>query len=175
MNETPISGMPTQSILNDFWRDALSILGVIGFVLTAAGVWLAYVQMRRTATAAEAATDAAIESLRESEARYNKSTFAQCARLLADARELVRIERWDRAATRLGDLAELLLQLAETSDQWSGYVKRLYFLENALGRVFTEVTTFSTGTRGKWEKLDTELRTLFAERLKPFDKTETDS
>jgi len=150
--------------LTGFWRDLFTVFSVVGFLLTAIGVWLALKQMRRTTTAAEAA----IVALNESKERYNRYVIAQSFRLLTETRVYVKNERWDTAAMRLGDVAELLIQVAETDPIWADFANRLHSIEKSFEKLERKESSISDSLRGKWHKLERELRTKIAENFGPF-------
>lgn len=160
--------------MNDFWKDALSIVSAAGFILTAIGVWLAWLQMRHTTSAAQAASQAAISAIEESRSQYNRYVIAQAYRLLTETRVYLKNNSWDAAAMRLGDLADLLIQVAGDDTIWAELAGRIQTMENTFERVHRGESSFSESLKGKWYKLDRELRTKIAENLKPFnDETVT--
>ena len=163
--------MPTQSILNDFWRDALSILGVVGFVLTAAGVWLATIQMRRTATAAEAATDAAIATFNENRTRYIHHVLTQADRMLMGCHAHIKGKTWLLAVARIGDLAELLLQLVDDDPRWGDFIPRLEEIEQQLDRVQQARIKYSDRLSVQWETLFREIRQTIRMKSRPFESS----
>lgn len=151
--------MPVESFLTEFAQDTLTIVGACGFVLTAIGVWLAWLQMRRTTSAAEAASQTAVAALTESRDQYNRYIITHSSRLLTETRVYIKNESWYAAAMRLGDLADLLLQVAGNEPVWSELAGRLQTMEKSFDRIHRNESTFSESLKGKWHKLDRELRT----------------
>ena len=149
-------------LLNNTWRDMLALIGVVGFVLTAIGVWLAWAQMRRTATAAKAATDAAIAAFDESRARYNQQTTGHIVALLDEMKVNIRMENWSLAIVRVGDITKLILGLTHGNRLWVDFAKRLQTTETSFGRIARKRIMFSDHLSGKWNKLDHEIRTQIA-------------
>jgi hypothetical protein len=94
------------------WRD---VINLVGFSITIASLWLAFRQIRKTTTAAEAARDAAERMLRQNREQYRRYVASNLRRYLAELRMLVDREVWDRAASRFDDLAEQLSQLGAAS------------------------------------------------------------
>ena len=90
--------MPQDGFLSEFWIHLLTLVGAIGFVLTAIGTWLAWQQLRKTANAANAAARA----FHESRKLYNRMVASQSIKVLAEARIHVRSQAWLGAAIRLG-------------------------------------------------------------------------
>jgi hypothetical protein len=104
--------------LSNHWRDSLAIVGVVGVVLTAWGVWwswrslqLAAQQLERTRTANEAATKAAIQALEDSRKQYDKHLLTEVQTLLEAAKIYVESENWQLASLRVRDVTHALTQL----------------------------------------------------------------
>lgn len=95
------------------WRD---IINLAGFAITIASLWLAFFQIRKTATAAEAARKAAERMLSQNRDQFRQYVAANLRRFLTELRMFVDGECWDRAAMRFDDLAEQLSQMALVSD-----------------------------------------------------------
>jgi hypothetical protein len=102
-------------LLTDFWRDLLSL---VGFGLTAAGLVYAILQIRKTKSAAEAAEEAAKRVLTESERNFQRYAAANAHRFVNEAKMHVNSQEWEKAATRLNDLADQAAQLAYTDEDW---------------------------------------------------------
>ena len=159
--------------LNSFLRDALAILGGVGLPLTALGVWLAYWQLRKTASAADAASKAAVSAFNDSRREYNRYVIAQSLRLLTEARLHVNYEAWKAAGMRLNDMAQLLLGVA--GHEWPGFASRLLEMEKYFERLDRREIKFTKGQREKWDKLERELSTRIAESFGPFPNDEAES
>ncbi len=154
--------------LSLFWQDTLTIIGGAGFVLTAIGVWIACLQMARTTTANQAATKAAVNALAEGRDQYNRYVIAQASRLASEARLYVKKQEWSIAAIRLSDLADLLLQVAGDDTSWANMAKRLHAMEGSFDRIQIGEITYSDGLKGKWRKLQRELRLKIGENFGPY-------
>lgn len=154
--------------LNGGWRDALALIGSAGFALTAVGVWLAYRQMQRTTNANQAATSAALKALDEGRKQYNRYVIAQASRLLSEIRVYVKRAEWDIAGLRLSDLADLMVQVAGDDPEWGTMAERLHGMEGTFDRLQREDLPFSESLKGKWHKLQRELRTKIAQNYGPF-------
>ena len=161
--------MPVQGFINDFWGDVLSILSVVGFVLTALGVWLAYVQIRRTATAAQAATEAAIATYNESRDQYKRYVIAQADRLLAACHAHVKGKLWLLAVIRIGDLTDLLLQLTDDDLRWGEFSSRLEEVEQQFDRIQQNRIKYSDRLSIQWETLYREIRQIIRRKSQPFE------
>ena len=105
--------------LAEFWND---IVGIGGFVVGALGLLVGIVgflytirQVKKTQTAAEAARKAASDALAESKVSFQRYITASANRALGELRLLVEYERWEPAAFRADDLAELLAQFVDGS------------------------------------------------------------
>lgn len=160
--------MQNGPFLDDFWRDILAVLGGLGVVFTAIGVWLAWRQMRQTTSAAKAASEAAINALNESRSQYNRFVITQISRHLAEARTHLKSDGYGVAAMRLSDIADLMLQIAGGDESWSEMAQRLQAMEQSFDRVHRSEVPFSRSLRGKWQKLDREVNAKIANSLTPF-------
>jgi hypothetical protein len=111
-------------LLNDFWRYLITL---VGFVLTAAGLVYAILQIRKTKTAAEAAEVAAKKALTESRQNFQRYVAATAHRFVGDAKRHVSSQDYEKAATRLEDLADQAVafmdedwrQLADDLRSWA--------------------------------------------------------
>lgn len=162
-------GMPTQSFLSDFWQDMLSILGVVGFVLTAIGVWLAYVQICKTASAAKAATDAAIATYNETRSQYKQYIVAQASRLLMGCQAHVLGATWQLAAARVEDLADIILQLADDDPHWIDFIEPLAKIGEQFNRVQLGQIKYTIRLNKEWETLYRGIRLKISENNRPFE------
>jgi hypothetical protein len=95
------------------WRDAVNL---IGFAITILSLYIAYFQIRKMTTAAEAARDAAEQTRNQNRDQFRQYVASTLRRFLTELRLFVDTESWDRAALRLDDVAEQLSQLALIAD-----------------------------------------------------------
>jgi hypothetical protein len=102
-------------LLTDFWRDVISL---VGFGLTAAGLVYAILQIRKTKSAAEAAEEAAKKAVIESQRNFQRYAAGNAHRYVHEAKGHVERQEWEKAATRLNDLADQVGQLAHMDDEW---------------------------------------------------------
>jgi hypothetical protein len=102
-------------LLTDFWRDVVSL---VGFLMTAAGLVYAILQIRKTKSAAEAAGEAARRALLESRLSFQRYAAGNAHRFANEAKMHVDRQEWDKAATRLNDLADQVAQLAHLNEEW---------------------------------------------------------
>ena len=158
--------------LNGFLRDTLTILGGVGLPLTALGVWLAYRQLCKTASAAEAASTAAVSALNENRRQYNHHAIAQSHRLLTEASIYVTYRAWKQAGMRVNDLTQLLLHV--TDHDWSQFVRRLQSMEKHFKKLDSNQCDLTPGMKGKWETLEQELTVRIVENLAPFPEDQTE-
>lgn len=90
------------AILDESWRDVLSLAAfavtVIGFAVT---IW----QLVKTRSAARAAEDAANKVAAQSRFEYARLICSRAARLLQESKLHIGAEDWKKAEIRLGDLA----------------------------------------------------------------------
>jgi len=107
MNEEPL--------LTEAWRD---IIALGSLAVTLVGFGLAYWQLRKTKTAALAAQEAAERSVDESRRQFQSYILACSMRYLAEAKLLASRNQWPEASTRLGDLADQMVQLADFDEDW---------------------------------------------------------
>ncbi|TWT61940.1 hypothetical protein [Rubinisphaera italica] len=156
--------MPTDPFLNDFGRDLLTSIGGIGFILTAIGVWLAWIQIKKT----NSATQAAIEALNHSRFEYNRYIINECSRLLSEGRVHSINVNWNMAAVRLSDIANLLNQLDVMDSQWRELSDRTRSMGKSFEKIHANKSSISDNMKGKWNKLDSELSSKISEHLKPF-------
>jgi len=103
------------SILTDLWRDVVSILG---FIVTTAGLVYAILQIRKTKSAAEAAEAAARSALAESQRNFQRYAAGNAHRFINEAKLHVDRQEWEKAATRLNDLADQAAQLGDVDEDW---------------------------------------------------------
>lgn len=154
--------LPTDGFLSDFGRDLLGVIGFAGVLLTGVGLWLTWIQLRRTASAATAA----VEALKESRQRYNRYVVAQASRLLSESKVHTKQLRWSLASARLSDIADLLLQVGSDGSDWSHFAERLQEMERAFDKL--EDGKSISPMSGKWNSLLRDLRAKLGERFGPF-------
>jgi cell division protein FtsL len=155
-------------LLDDTSRDVIAILGAVGVVLTAIGVLLAWWQMRKTTSANQAATKAALAAVNESRASYHRHVVAQMSRLLSESIVCMNGERWELAAMRLRDLADLITETSSGDDEWMNLASDVHTMEHALTRISRGEIQYSRSLATKWHKLHQTLRTHITADLIPF-------
>lgn len=115
--------------LDPWWNDALAIsgfvIGLVGTLLGAVGLWYTYHQVRKVETAATAANAATEKAHRESEELYSRFIGAYASRLLVDLQRAVLGENWAAADSRAQELADLLAALPDAADPGGGDVSKL--------------------------------------------------
>ena len=166
--------MANDGFLDSGWRDSLALIGVIGVILTALGVWFAYRQMKKTTSANEAATLAAVQALTESRRQYNRYVVGQASRILSEIRGHVRRQEWEVAGIRLIDLADLTVQVAGDDPEWRLITEKLHTMESTFDRLHRREIGFTPGLRRKWDEAHRELRTKIAANYGPFPVAEGD-
>ena len=102
--------------LNDFWRDIWTIFGVAGTIATLVGLWVAIVQIRRTATAAEAARAAAERAAVEHRRAMSQFVIGSAHRLVREVTIYVENQSWPLAAVKIIDLADQIAIFSRTAD-----------------------------------------------------------
>jgi hypothetical protein len=155
-------------LLNDTARDVIAILGAVGVVLTAIGVFLTWLQIKKTISANEAATRAALDSIGESRVSYHRHVLSQMSRLFSESIVCVNGEQWQLAAVRLRDLADLMTETATNDDQWMKLAIDVQSMEQSLTRIGKGEIQYTKGLRGKWHKLQQTIRTRITADLIPF-------
>lgn len=105
--------------LSDVCRDIISIGG---FLLTFAGLLYTIRQVWLAKTAAEAAKEAADQSLSESRKGFLRYIAANAHRYINEAKRSVESRQWTQAALRLNDLADQLAQLSTLSPSFKRQV-----------------------------------------------------
>lgn len=156
--------LPTEAFLSQFVQDIFTILSLLGFVLTAFGVFFAWTQFKQTATA----TEAAIQSLKESQISYDKFIIGEASRLLTETQIFVKNENWSLAAFRLADLAHILNHLTDNDSTWEERVKGIIQTRHSFEKLEKAGKNISNSMRGKWLKLERDLHSEFSTVLKPF-------
>jgi hypothetical protein len=154
-------------LLNDAARDVIAIFGVAGVVLTAIGVFLAWLQMKKTVSANEAATRAALDAMAESRLNYYRYVVSQMSRLLSEAIACVNGAEWQVAAVRLRDLADLMTETGSGDDEWKILAVEVHNMEQTLTRIGRGEIQYK-GFMRKWHRLQQALRTRITADLVPF-------
>jgi hypothetical protein len=122
-----MNGIP---LLSESWRDIIS-LGSL--VVTVVGFVLAFWQIRKTKSAADAARDAAIRAYDENRGLYRRFVLSCATRFLVEARFYADSEHWDRASLRLRDVGDQVSQLLDADPDWQDLLAELRRLDAALG------------------------------------------
>ncbi len=152
--------------ITDAWDVAGLVLTVVGFVLTLLSLWYAIVQVRKTASAAEAARSAAEATLIESRRTFQRYELAQVLRYMNEARLHVEARDWPRAAIRLSDLGDRAAQLANLSPEWPQLAHELRRWADDFSR-FVPGATPKYPTR-KWKELLQRLQVILDVSHGPF-------
>lgn len=149
--------------LPNFWRDSLTLGGV---VFTLMGRAYTIYQVRKTKSAAEAAERAAKEALAESRENYRRFAAANAHRFFSEARGHVDRQEWTPASRRIGDLADIVAQLASVDSSWAPFTATL--------RAFPEVAGLIARNQRKnlsvrkWSELCLRFQTKLDEAYGPF-------
>ena len=104
-----------QPFLTDFWRDVWTVFGVAGTAATLVGLWVAVVQIRRTATAAEAARVAAEDVRRVVQQRDALAAFSAAVAMMDEIKRLHRVGAWAVLPERYSAVTRVLLDLRESN------------------------------------------------------------
>lgn len=138
--------------LSDASRDVFSIFGFVGVLFTIVALIVGIWQLRRTQSAAEAATHAAVKSLRQSRDRYNRYLISQVSKYHKEARLFVTREEWALAAQRVDDVADLITQFSELDTEWGELSDRLRRFGDQFVRIAGGEITFSRSIKSNWRK-----------------------
>ena len=103
-------------------------IGVIGSIASLIGIAFAYWQIYKTRQAAEAAKDAADRTQKFISRNLLLSDVSTCTRNLEEIKLFVRIERYESAQIRIGDLILQLIQVREMLES-SNYAHQIEFEE----------------------------------------------
>jgi hypothetical protein len=165
----------SDGFLSNGYRDWLAIIGVVGVLLTALGVWwswrsvkLAARQLQQTRAVNEALTTAAIQALEASRKQYDKHLLTQVQTHLEAAKIYVESEKWELASLRVRDLAHAFAQLEMGDGDWRKLGDSLPEMEETLVRVARDEIKFSKSLNTKWRALCRQISTSIAERSNPF-------
>jgi len=100
--------------LNNFVNDeSVKWIGVIGSVASLIGLPVAIWQIYKTRRAAEAATNAALQTQRTISRNLLLSDVSTCTRNLEEIKSFVRDEKYESALIRATDLTSQLIQIQE--------------------------------------------------------------
>lgn len=153
-------------------------MGAVGVVLTALGLWasvgslrVAAAQLRRTTTANEAATNAAIQALTQSREQYNGHLLNEAHAHMETAKSFVTTKKWDLVVMRLGDLANVLTLLGIGDAKLGGFAGRVRNIEMQFHRVAATEIQFDT-IQIKWQKLAGAISAEIAIKSAPFALTD---
>ncbi len=124
--------------LAEFWNDLFAaggfvagvlglMVGVLGFIYTIRQVW-------KTQSAAEAAKQAAEESVEEAKKTFRRFVVGQAQVVFSELCLLVQNENWSFGAVRSEDLASLLAHLVDESMLVAGLVDLLRDSAHAMRR-----------------------------------------
>jgi hypothetical protein len=161
--------MPQTALLNEFWRDVVSIsstaITVVGFVLTVVSLIYAIRQIWKTQSAADAALKAANQAVIESRQSFERYTLANALRYFAEAKLYINDSLWDKASLRLNDLSEQTAQLATVDAEWKALTLELRLWSNTLAQLSTRNSRFAGR---KWSDFSIRLQGKIDERHGPF-------
>jgi hypothetical protein len=157
-------------VLDEFLRDLLSIAGVavsvLGTLATLLGLYYAILQIRKTASAAQAASEAAKNTLEESQRNFHNYAIANANRFVNEAKIHIENGHWERAAVRLNDLADQGAQLVSNDEGWADTVAELRDWGNICLRLKKEeIKRFPTA---KWLLFLQDLQAKIDSRYGPF-------
>lgn len=102
-----MNGMP---LLSETWRD---IIALGSLAITIVGFVIAFLQIRKTRSAALAARDVANKVFDESRTHFQRHVLSYAMRFLAEAKLHANVGQWEKTAVRLGDLADQVSQLSD--------------------------------------------------------------
>lgn len=159
--------------LTDRARDIISLVSIaitlIGFVLTVASLWYAIQQIRKTKTAAEAATEAANRAFKDSETLILRFAVANAVRFLAEVRLHLEAKIWDFASLRAADLADQLAQLARNDIACSDLAQTIRGWEATFRKLHKSDDKFD---EPKWLKYMLKLQTKLDQLHTPFHRND---
>ena len=148
---------PASRFLSEFGRDAVAVaglvgawIGLVGVAATLYGLWLTWAQLKRTASAADAAAGAATRS-RLAYERLIRSLGLQST---ANVRHLVRQEEWWAASLKASDVADLLAQLADPDGETAAVAETMRTAAEAFSRIADQKDrlTFNRDLRKEWPR-----------------------
>jgi hypothetical protein len=138
-------------VWNDFFTVAGFFVGVIGFAVT---IW----QLRRTRSAAQAAKQAALQTLNETRVAYDRFIAGIAYKYFAELRMYADSKQWHLALLRCDDLADLLSQQKVQDLAVAATMRQL----REFSRVFVDMRdlTRMKFSRKKWDIAVTSIHTL---------------
>lgn len=146
----------------------LEVTGYLGTMATLVGVWLSFVQIRRTKSATEATRAAVDSTLRQVSSDFGRYATATAKRHLSDAKQSVDNGDWRRAALRCSDLAEQVTFLSKGVDPWLEFAKNLRQWEMSFGKVRAG-EHLMLGQAKRWERLAMDIERLLDRTQRPFE------
>jgi hypothetical protein len=94
-----------------WWQTALNIIGVVGSILSAVGVYVAIRQINQTKKVAQAALEASEATQRGIASNVILADMSSCMRVIEEIKTLLRSRRYESALMRVTDLTGLIIQL----------------------------------------------------------------
>jgi len=166
---------PDAGFLCDTGRDWLTIVNTVGVVITTLGfiggvisICIARKQLIKTATANQAATEAALKQLNESRDRYRSHVIVQVNGLFQDAKRYVELEQWSNVVLRLGDLAGWIQQSSYNDAELNDLGDRLSTMATTFSRIQRSDLSFSDSLSRKWDALCKNLSVKIGQLSAPF-------
>lgn len=142
------------------------VAGVLGCIVGLVGFAYTIYQVRKVQAAAEAAREAAMKTLTESKASYERFVGAYATRLLSELRTAEVAEDWKLATVRCHDLAEMLGTLAASRPEVGELIREL----RDFGKKFTRRASGDKPkfSQPKWDRLLNGLHELLDQLNTPF-------
>ncbi|MDP2216199.1 MAG: hypothetical protein Q8J68_02790 [Methanolobus sp.] len=91
-------------------------VGLIGSIVSIAGLPFALLQISRTRSAAEAAKKAATQAQQSFQKNIIVADLSSCARFIGEIQSQIRSERWEAALYRINELKTVLIQVRHLRD-----------------------------------------------------------
>lgn len=162
--------------LTDRARDIISLVSIaitiVGFILTVASLWYAIQQIRKTKTAAEAASEAANRAVRDSETLILRFAIANAVRFLAEVRLHLEAKAWSFASLRAADLADQIAQLARNDGACRDLVQTLRVWESTFRKLHRGDGEFN---EPKWLRYMIKIQTKLDQLHTPFQHDEPET
>jgi hypothetical protein len=115
--------------LSEFWSAVYTAGGfwvaIIGLVIAFLGFGYTIHQVRKTKSAAEAAQEAAESALHEAKQTFRGFVVLHANRIVSELNGLIEAGKWESAALRADDLAEMVTYLREEPGWSNEYVDAL--------------------------------------------------
>jgi hypothetical protein len=152
--------------------DALTVwgfvFGVVGCLIGLLGFGYTIYQVRKVKAAAEAAEEAAKETLAGSKTSYARFVGTYASRLLSELQRAANTKEWKLAEARALDLAELLGTLPSLRDPMAALVAEL----RVFGQKFAEIAAGGTPKFGqkKWNDVLNRLHARLDQLRAPFQE-----